>query len=290
MSELLAGADISGLPQRGKVVVGFSGGADSTALAHWLLGRLGPERLVLAHVNHQLRGEESQRDETFVTEWCEKRNIPLIIGQGDVAQEAKAQGKGVEETARATGVSRSCLYRAFQSEFGCSPGDYLTRYRIQRARELLYQSIHTLESLVPSSNDRYAINIAGAYHYIAECFRLEGRYEEAFPYYDKAIVHNRSRGYYPGAAVFYTNYGVCAFQKGEYEAAYQLFLYAMEIYDIIFFDWVLLCHSNFFPYFYPELKGVVDPHMFGYNKRTHIRHFVIYIPASAVAAWLCALL
>lgn len=55
-------------------------------------------------------------------------------------------------------------------------------------------------------------------------------------------------------------------------------LYAMEIYDIIFFDWVLLCHSNFFP------------HMFGYNKRTHIRHFVIYIPASAVAAWLCALL
>ena len=56
MSELLAGADISGLPQRGKVVVGFSGGADSTALAHWLLGRLGPERLVLAHVNHQLRG------------------------------------------------------------------------------------------------------------------------------------------------------------------------------------------------------------------------------------------
>ena len=67
-------------------------------------------------------------------------------------------------------------------------------------------------------------------------------------------------------------------------------LYAMEIYDIIFFDWVLLCHSNFFPHFYPELKGVVGPHMFGYNKRTHIRHFVIYIPASAVAAWLCALL
>ena len=63
-----------------------------------------------------------------------------------------------------------------------------------------------------------------------------------------------------------------------------------RIYDIIFFDWVLLCHSNFFPHFYPELKGVVGPHMFGYNKRTHIRHFVIYIPASAVAAWLCALL
>ena len=101
----------------------------------------------------------------------------------------------------------------------------------QEARDLLYRSIHTLESLVPSSNDRYAINIAGAYNYIAECCRLEGRYEEAFGYYDKAIIHNRSRGYYPGAAVFYTNYGVCAFQKGEYEAAYQLFLYAVEIYQ-----------------------------------------------------------
>ena len=43
-------------------------------------------------------------------------------------------------------------------------------------------------------------------------------------------------------------------------------------------------------HFYPELKGVVGPHMFGYNKRTHIRHFVLYIPAGAVAAWLCTLL
>lgn len=32
-------------------------------------------------------------------------------------------------------------------------------------------------------------------------------------------------------------------------------LYAMEIYDILFFDWVLLCHSNFFVRFYPELRG-----------------------------------
>uniref|UniRef100_UPI003A92552D hypothetical protein n=1 Tax=Marvinbryantia sp. TaxID=2496532 RepID=UPI003A92552D len=39
-------------------------------------------------------------------------------------------------------------------------------------------------------------------------------------------------------------------------------LYVMEIYDIVFFDWVLLCHSNFFPHFYPELKGIVGPHMF----------------------------
>lgn len=73
-------------------------------------------------------------------------------------------------------------------------------------------------------------------------------------------------------------------------ARFLIILYATEIYDIVFFDWVLLCHSGFFPHFYPELKDVVGPHMFGYNKRTHIRHFMIYIPASAAAAWLCTFL
>lgn len=66
-------------------------------------------------------------------------------------------------------------------------------------------------------------------------------------------------------------------------------LYAMEIYDIGFFDWVLLCHSGFFPHFYPELKGVVRLHMFGYNKKTHILHFAPYIPFSAAPAWVCTL-
>lgn len=67
-------------------------------------------------------------------------------------------------------------------------------------------------------------------------------------------------------------------------------LCAMEIYDIVFFDWVLLCHSNFFPHFYPELKGIVGPQQFGYNKASHLRHFALYLPASALAAWVCTLL
>ena len=66
-------------------------------------------------------------------------------------------------------------------------------------------------------------------------------------------------------------------------------LYCMEIYDILFFDWFLLCHSNFFPHFYPELKGIVGPHMFGYNKKTHIIHFLIYIPVCVVASLICTL-
>ncbi len=58
-------------------------------------------------------------------------------------------------------------------------------------------------------------------------------------------------------------------------------LYAMEIYDILFFDWYLLCRSNFFIHFYPELKSVDRSHFFGYNKKSHIMHFIIYIPVCA---------
>ena len=79
------------------------------------------------------------------------------------------------------------------------------------------------------------------------------------------------------------------FGFGVFFARFLFMLYAMEVYDIAFFDCVLLCHSNFFPHFYPELKGVVGPHMFGY-KRTHLIHFAIYLPASAAAAALCTLL
>ena len=53
---------------------------------------------------------------------------------------------------------------------------------------------------------------------------------------------------------------------------------------------MLLCHSNFFPHFYPELKGIVGPQQFGYNKASHLRHFALYLPASALAAWVCTLL
>lgn len=75
----------------------------------------------------------------------------------------------------------------------------------------------------------------------------------------------------------------------QFFARFLAMLYVMELYDICFFDWYLLCRSNFFPHFYPELKGIVGPQQFGYNKKTHIIHFIIYIPASAVLAWVCTL-
>lgn len=52
---------------------------------------------------------------------------------------------------RTCGVSRSCLYRAFQAEFRCSPSDYLTRFRIQRACQLLCHSTLSVSAVAVSA-------------------------------------------------------------------------------------------------------------------------------------------
>ena len=101
MSELLAAADpFPGLPPRGRVVVGFSGGADSTALAHWLLRKVEPSRLVLAHVNHCLRGEASQRDEEAARQFARRFGLAFQVHREDVAALARERGQGVEECGR----------------------------------------------------------------------------------------------------------------------------------------------------------------------------------------------
>ena len=58
------------VPQGAKLVVGASGGCDSTVLLH-LLHDLG-HPLVVAHVNHGARGAESDEDERFVRDWAQQ--------------------------------------------------------------------------------------------------------------------------------------------------------------------------------------------------------------------------
>ena len=57
-----------------KIVMAISGGCDSSALLHILMKLKEPMKLdiLCAHVNHNLRGEESDRDEKFVRETCER--------------------------------------------------------------------------------------------------------------------------------------------------------------------------------------------------------------------------
>lgn len=91
------------------------------------------------------------------------------------------------------------------------------------------------------------------------------------------------------AAYFLLLYAGVGLIFGAFFTRYLVILYVMEVYDILFFDWVLLCHSNFFPHFYPEVKGIAAPQLFGYNKKAHLTHFLLYIPLSAALAWVCTL-
>ena len=80
------------------IVCALSGGADSVALTfalYLLKDKLGI-RLSAAHFNHHLRDAESNRDEVFVREFCDRYDIPLHIGSGHV----EAGAKGLEAAAR----------------------------------------------------------------------------------------------------------------------------------------------------------------------------------------------
>ncbi len=80
------------------VICALSGGADSVALLFslYLLKDRLEISLSAAHFNHHLRGAESQRDEDFVRDLCQRYDIPLHLGSGQVLPGEK----GLEAAAR----------------------------------------------------------------------------------------------------------------------------------------------------------------------------------------------
>ena len=90
------------IEKSGAVIVGFSGGADSSCLLRLLCDRYSGTRvkLVAAHVNHMIRGEEADRDEEFCRKTAEGLNVPFYSVRCDVPAYAKENGMGLEEAAR----------------------------------------------------------------------------------------------------------------------------------------------------------------------------------------------
>jgi len=85
-----------------RVVVAVSGGADSVALLVCLqrLGRRLGITLSAAHLNHGLRGRESDADEKFVRRLCATLGIELVAEKARVGEKAKAAKQNLEEAAR----------------------------------------------------------------------------------------------------------------------------------------------------------------------------------------------
>ena len=80
------------------------------------------------------------------------------------------------------------------------------------------------------------------------------------------------------------------FAIGQFFLRFIIMFLGMKAFDIAFFDWFLLCHSNFFPHYYPEVKNIVGPHLFGYNKKAHLKEIIAYIAASGLLALICTAL
>ena len=85
-----------------RVAVGVSGGADSMVLLFALLEKQKKIDFYLKviHVNHHLRGAESDRDSEFVKNFCEEHNVDCAILDVDVNVYKSSNKKTIEESAR----------------------------------------------------------------------------------------------------------------------------------------------------------------------------------------------
>ena len=81
-----------------KILIGISGGVDSMVLA-FLLKKLNFD-ITLAHVNFNLRGDDSDKDESFVTQWAQKNGLPLHKTSFETNDLAKERKQSIEMVAR----------------------------------------------------------------------------------------------------------------------------------------------------------------------------------------------
>ncbi len=101
------------------ILAAVSGGADSLCMLMVLLA-LRQERgygLCAAHVEHGIRGEESQRDAAFVEGYCREHGIPVRVYRCQAAEYAKEQRMTLEEGARQL---RYGFLRQAAAEFGAN--------------------------------------------------------------------------------------------------------------------------------------------------------------------------
>ncbi len=91
------------LIQKGdKIVVGLSGGPDSVCLLH-ILNRMKEEwnlEIYAAHLNHQIRGIEAQKDAFYISRLCEELGITFFIKSINVPEYCEKNGVSIEEGAR----------------------------------------------------------------------------------------------------------------------------------------------------------------------------------------------
>jgi tRNA(Ile)-lysidine synthase len=86
-------------PPNARYLIGVSGGRDSVALLHWLIN-VGYDKLIVCHLNHQLRGRSSDADARFVEKLAAKYQTDFEPAATNVRALAKKHKMSIETAAR----------------------------------------------------------------------------------------------------------------------------------------------------------------------------------------------
>lgn len=102
LEKVLSATADHGMAEKGDAVVAaLSGGADSVSLLYALKELSGELGITVSacHVNHHLRGEESDSDMRFCEKLCERLDIPIVVREVDV-KSLQQKHESLEECAR----------------------------------------------------------------------------------------------------------------------------------------------------------------------------------------------
>jgi tRNA(Ile)-lysidine synthase len=155
------------------VVVAVSGGPDSVALLD-MLARLrdiraaaespASIRLLVAHLDHRLRGKESAEDAEFVRELADRLGFKSVIEAADARIEAENLGRGIEEISRE--IRYNFLLRAAR-ETGCdliatghTMSDQAESFLMRLARGAGLRGLAAMRPIIPAHEFHRALEDA----------------------------------------------------------------------------------------------------------------------------------